>query len=62
MLIRIIYLIALTGLLSTCTTPEEWSASEHRRQMMQCRSMCGKFHVRSYDPWTGECLCVGGEK
>lgn len=45
-------------LLSTsCVTPDMWKPEDHRRQMLQCRVMCGKFRVRSYDTITAECQC-----
>ena len=39
------------------STPSEWQPAEHRSNMLQCRAVCGKDKVESYDSLTGECKC-----
>lgn len=52
------FLLLATTLLSSCVTPDHWSAESHRDMMAQCRIMCGDGCVHSYDPWTGQCKCT----
>ena len=53
--------LALLGLvlvgLASCTTPDHWSASDHREMMMQCRVSCADSTMASYDAWTAKCVC-----
>jgi len=48
--------ISLVGswLVTSCITPDLWSASDHQQMMQKCRIMCGEHRVRFYEPVTAE--------
>lgn len=50
-------LLAISLIVGGCITPDQWSPKDHQKQMMYCRSMCGKGLVEAYQPYTGECSC-----
>ena len=43
--------------LSSCLTVKHWGVDEHSDMMLQCRAICGKDNVQSYEPLTGTCEC-----
>lgn len=51
----LILLICLTG----CAHPEpkEWWPSSHKQMMSECKVLCGKSGVFSYEALTGGCTC-----
>ena len=53
---RILTLLLLVVVSTSCMTPENWPPEDHKRNMLQCRISCDKM-MKGYEPLTGECMC-----
>jgi len=49
--------ITIMALLTGCTTPDRWSAENHREMLMSCRVACIGSGVASYESYLGQCKC-----
>lgn len=48
-------------ILAGCMTPKNWGPEQHQDTMMQCRVAC-KGHMKTYEPYSGECNCYAPKK